>query len=169
MIESHHRHREVNSWPASIRLEEHEVRPKTDVSCRCNPRHAETTLALARAGSLYLPPHPLCLSPAHRAPRPAKPESVEVSRCGVWALRKMRSRNEFQSSNIANKVQGHLAHKNPPPPKDPAVALYPGTYGDPRVGGCFLRARYPFILHNPAFCISSRVPEVHAFHLSFSW
>ena len=29
-------------------------------------------------------------------------------------------------------VQGYLAHKNPPPPQNPTVALYLGTYGGPR-------------------------------------
>ena len=28
-------------------------------------------------------------------------------------------------------LQGYLAHKNPPPPKEPTMALCLGTYGDP--------------------------------------
>ena len=30
------------------------------------------------------------------------------------------------------EVEGYLAHKNPPSPQDPTVALYLGTCGDPR-------------------------------------
>ena len=33
-----------------------------------------------------------------------------------------------------DQIQGHLAHKTPPP-YDPTVALCLGTYGDPRGGG----------------------------------
>ena len=39
-------------------------------------------------------------------------------------------------------VQGHLSHRTPlPPPKDPTVALFLGTVGDPRGGG-FLQVRH---------------------------
>ena len=37
-----------------------------------------------------------------------------------------------QPPNLTVLVQGYLAHKKPPPPQDPTVALCLETYGDPR-------------------------------------
>ena len=42
-------------------------------------------------------------------------------------------------------VQVYLAHKKQCPPReDPTVGLCLGLYGGPRVGGCFLLARFPY-------------------------
>ena len=42
-------------------------------------------------------------------------------------------------------LQGYLAHQNPPPPQDPAVALCPGSYGDPRGVGVSYERGIPVI------------------------
>ena len=42
------------------------------------------------------------------------------------------------SSFSPSPLQGYLAHKKPPPPPDPTVGPYLGSYGGPRGGGRFL-------------------------------
>ena len=65
-------------------------------------------------------------------------------------------------------LQGYLAHKTPPPPKDPTGGLCPGTYGDPRGVGVSYERGTPLLIVEEFVC-GDRVRQVVLAQLFAVW